>query len=193
MKLRGSPNFVFFCNWAEGRKRKRRKGTRFKHISKESWSWKRREKDVTTSSEREGVLFPSTNFFRNEGRNPFKENLINDENAPGLHNILRHRGKQMQLSHYKMQNSQDSNESFKRRRFWFLIIFKMEWSVFEVWKYAFYRAIGSYLERFWVGPSSYDDSLRKYLVETELFLTRIRVELERWTLDYLKMREIGGY
>lgn len=69
----------------------------------------------------------------------------------------------------------------------------MEWSVFEVWKYAFYRAIGSYLERFWVGPSSYDDSLRKYLVEAELFLTRIRVELERWTLDYLEMREIGGY
>lgn len=107
----------FFCNWAEERKRKRRKGTRFKHISKESWSWKRREKDVTTSSEREGVLFPSTNFFRNEGRNPFKENLINDENAPGLHNILRHRGKQMQLSHHeckilKIRTSRLNGEDF---------------------------------------------------------------------------------
>lgn len=106
VKLRGSPNFVPF--FVIGRKEGNGKGeTRSKHISKESWSCKGREKG-------EGVSFPSTNFSRNEGRNSFKENLIND--APGLQTSCDIIEVATDATFaLRMQNSQDSNESFKRR------------------------------------------------------------------------------
>lgn len=174
VKLRGSPNFVPF--FVIGRKEGNGKGeTRSKHISKESWSCKGREKG-------EGVSFPSTNFSRNEGRNSFKENLINDEDAPGLQTscdiIEVATDATFECKILKIRTSRLNGEirrDEKTKILIWIIFNKGCWNgvlVFEVWKYAFYRAIGSYLERFSVGPSSYDNSLRKYLVEAELLFLR---------------------